>query len=554
MVTNCPACGTGRSRLAFRSAELRRCSSCATIWDPEPPTDDGIADIYDGPKYFVKGENAEGETLCGYPGNYLDNAPNIEEKFTQVLGHVERYVPTGALLDVGAGPGLLVKVARERGWDAVGVDLNEWAVRHARETLEVDVRQGPLGAQGFERAAFDAVTMMDLIEHLPAPQAAIEEVAELLKTDGCAAILTPDAGSLPTRILGSRWPEVRRPGEHLVLFSVDGLSRLLGRHGLVACGWHSIGKTASMRTLLADVSPVAPGLTARMGRIADRFALGKKEIEFDPRTKFCLYARRVRSKRHAPAHRPARIAKASESPTVEGAILDELGHLADARRYCDWLFSQFSFAVRGDVAEVGAGIGTFSERILAAGAERLLAIEPEASCAEVLDVKFAGDDRVILSRDELPSAPRLTAESFDLVVCQNVLEHITDDSEALHSMARSLKLGGTFALIVPALPRLYGPLDETYGHRRRYAKADLESQILRTGLRIDSLKFINAPGVGAWWLKNRRPKARVGPSSLSAYERVVQVARPLEARFEPPLGLSLVCIARRTGVQTPESA
>lgn len=546
-MTHCPACGAGASRRAFvASTSFRRCRSCATLWDPEPPGEEGLSAIYSGPEYFVKEGSTGGETLCGYPGDYLENAANIEAKFEEVLGHVERYVPPGKLLDVGAGPGFLVRVARERGWESVGVDLNEWAVRHARSELGVDVRQGSLGQQGFGEGEFEAVTMMDLIEHLPAPGEAIAEAARIMRVDGCAAILTPNAGSLPTRLLGSRWPEVRRPGEHVVLFSVAGLSRLLRRHGLVACGWHSVGKTASLRTLVADVSPVAPDLASRIGRAMEGWPLGQHEIEFDPGTKFCLYARRAAGGKRTPAHLPARIKKTPEAQSsVEGAILTELRHLADAREYCDWLFSWFADAVHGEVAEVGAGIGTFSERILNRGANHLLLIEPEDSCARELERRFAGDGRVTLSRDQLPAAATLEPESFDLVVCQNVLEHITEDAEAVSAMGRALREGGLLALIVPAIPRLFGPLDEAYGHRRRYAKADLGRQVEAAGLQVQELRFMNAPGIGAWWLKNLRAGARVGPGSLRAYERVVRLARPLEARFEPARGLSLVCLATK---------
>lgn len=514
------------------------------MWDPDPPSPEGIGQIYDGPEYFVKLDNTETETLRGYPGDYLSNSENIEAKFHQTLGHVERYVERGKLLDVGAGPGLLLRAAHERGWDPVGVDLNSWAVEHARETLAVDVRHGTIGDQSFAESEFDAVTLMDLIEHVPSPETVVEEVARVLRVDGCAAILTPNAASAPTRLLGSRWPEVKRPGEHVVLFSVAGLSRLLNRHGLVACGWHSIGKEASLRTLVSDVSPVAPRLAARVGRALNGSPLGGREFDFDPKTKFCLYARRVKTSRHAPVHRPAKIKKAAEQQsTVEGAILEELGHLAEATNYCDWLYSQFDSLVRGEVAEVGAGIGTFSERMLDTGVDHLVLVEPEPSCDAELGRRFGTHPLVTLSRDHLPDAPILEPGRFDLVVCQNVLEHVTDDAAALRAMGRSLKPGGSLVLIVPAIPALYGPLDEAYGHRRRYEAVDLGEQVEAAGLTVKTLRHINAPGIPAWWLKNLRAGARVGPDSLKAYEHVVRIERPIERRVEPRRGLSLVCIA-----------
>jgi 2-polyprenyl-3-methyl-5-hydroxy-6-metoxy-1,4-benzoquinol methylase len=544
----CPACGRPGSRRAYRSpgVPFLRCRDCRTLFDPEPLSAERLRGLYDGPGYFGGGDRAEDRPFCGYPGDYLANRANVERKFEQVLGHLERYVGPGRLVDVGAGPGFMLTAARRRGWEATGVDLNDWAAAYARDELGVEVAVGQLDDLGLENGELNAITMMDLIEHLPDPEALIAEAARVVREDGAIAILTPDAGSLVSRALGQRWPEVRRRGEHAVLFSVDGLSRLLARHGFIACGRHSTGKTASLATLAADVGPVAPKLARRVREALEGSRLGERQVEFDPRTKFCLYARRVPDGDRGPRHQPAKVRKRPETQAgVEVAILEELEALAEARRYCDWLFAQFEDRVHGDVAEVGAGIGTFSERILAAGARSLLLIEPEPMCADALDRRFAGDERVEIVRELLPEAPHLVPESRDLVVCQNVLEHVSDDAGAVRRMGAALRPGAALVLIVPAGPRLYGPLDEAYGHRRRYTEGYLSDLVRQAGLGFEALYPINKAGIPAWWLKNLRPGARVGPSSVRAYEEVVRLARPLEDRVTPSFGLSLVCVATR---------
>lgn len=545
----CPACGSQRLKAAFSAGpRFLRCRDCASMFDPYPPGPDQLREIYSGEDYFVKEGDGGGSTLRGYPKDYVANRRNVEGKFGEALGHLERYVSQGLLLDVGSGPGFLLTVARDRGWEPIGVDLNEWAVGYGRTELGLDIRLGQLGALDFDESSFTAVTMMDLIEHLPDPEPVVAEAARIVMPGGALAILTPDAGSRVSKLLGARWPEVRRPGEHAVLFSVAGLTRLLARHGFVACGWHSIGKKASLSTLISDVSPVAPSWMGRVGGLMAGSTLGERELEFDPRTKFCLYARRLPKGGTPGAHAPARVRKHPDDlSSVEGAILEELEHLAAAERYGDWLFNEFAGFVRGSVAEVGAGTGTFSRRILDAGAQRLLAIEPEPGCAELLESRFGDDERVMISSDELPHAPSLTPADFDLVVCQNVLEHIGDDSAAVATMARALAPGGRLALIVPARPSLYGPLDEAYGHWRRYTKAGIRDLMSDAGLEVENLHPLNALGIPAWWAKNRRPGARVGRGSLSVFELVLPAWRPIEQAVAPPVGLTLVCVARQTG-------
>lgn len=534
------------SAFSVETADYVRCRACRSLFDSSPPGVEALRRIYAGSDYFSKPDNGgSGETLWGYPADYVADRDNIERKFDGVLAHVERYAPIGRLLDLGCGPGFLLTVAGERGWEAVGLDLNEWAVDQARE-LGFEARVGELSGAGFDDASFDAMTMMDLIEHVPDPDSLLDEAARVVRPGGALAILTPDAGSPISRMLGRRWPEVARPGEHTVLFSVEGLTAALARHGFAAAGWHSIGKEAALTTLAADIAPAAPGASAIFRRWADRGGFGQRTVDFDPRTKFCLYARRLETQR-PPGHAPARVPKrAEELASVEAAIVSELESLAGAEGFCDWMYDQFADHVGGLVVEVGAGIGTFSRRLLDGGAERLVAIEPDEAIADELERRLGADVRVELSRDALPGSPALKARAgeVDLVVCQNVLEHIGDDEAALAAMAAALKPGGWLALVVPAGPRLFGPLDDAYGHWRRYEEPDLEATVAGAGLEVEELRHMNTLGVPGWWVKNRRPGARIGSGSLRAYEAILSAWRPIEDRLAPSSGLSIFCLAR----------
>ncbi len=537
----CTACGSPRARSAFvvRGHRYRRCRECASLYLEGTPGRDRPSAIYSDERYFANPGYASGDYL-GYR-DYLADRSEIEEKFTRVLEQLERFVAPGRLLDVGAGPGLLLGVARSRGWEPRGLDLNPWAAAWARKELGVEIEVGPLETAEYETSSFDAVTMMDLIEHVAEPAALLDEAARVTRPGGGLALLTPDAGSPTTRALGRRWPEVQRAGEHLTLFSVDGLSRLLARHSFEPLGWHWIGKRSTLGTLAADLSPLAPGLGRWLQRALAGRRLGERRIEFDPRAKFCLYARRVPT---PAATRPLRLPKRA-GPAVERAVREELEHLAAAPRLCDWMFEQFAGDVRGSVTEVGAGIGTFSARLLAAGAEQLLLLEPEPSCASELERRFGAEARVRMVREALPKAPSLSPSQSDLVLCQNVLEHVDDDEAAVRAMASALRPGGRLALLVPAGPRLFGPLDLSYGHRRRYTREQVDRLLRNAGLTVLELRHFNLLGVPGWWAKNRRPGARVGPRSLAVYEALLPAWRPLEQRLRPPRGLSLVARAER---------
>lgn len=225
----------------------------------------------------------------------------------------------------------------------------------------------------------------------------------------------------------------------------------------------------------------------------------------------------------------------------------DLEALARARRLTDWMFEQFAWAARGTVAEVGAGIGTFSERLLGAGVESLLLIEPEPACADVLADRFGDDSRVRLVREQLPDANSLLEEpaSFDFVLCQNVLEHVREDCRAVEVMASALRRGGRLFVLVPAGPRLFGPLDRAYGHERRYTRDSLRAVIQRAGLRITDLYSFNALGIPGWWAKNRVGASSLDARSLTVYEALLPLWRSVERRVRLPWGLSVVAHAER---------
>lgn len=227
----------------------------------------------------------------------------------------------------------------------------------------------------------------------------------------------------------------------------------------------------------------------------------------------------------------------------------DLEALAGARGLGDWQFAQAAPYARGTVAEVGAGIGTFSERLLGAGVERLLLVEPEAACVERLRARFGADARVTISDETLPDSPALAelAGACDLVLCQNVLEHIADDGAALASMGAALRPGGVVVVLVPAHPRLFGALDRAYGHERRYTRERLSRLADDAGLEVVDLVSFNALGILGWWAKTRfSPQPRLDPASLRWYERLLHLWRPVEDRIRPRLrvGLSLVLVAR----------
>lgn len=115
------------------------------------------------------------------------------------------HVPHGRLLQVGCGYGLLLDEARRRGYDVEGVELSAEASRYARERLGLTVQEMAVEEMELKDKRYDALVLVDVIEHLEDPVAVLDRLLTVLEPDGALLIVTPDPASLTARVAGSRW-------------------------------------------------------------------------------------------------------------------------------------------------------------------------------------------------------------------------------------------------------------------------------------------------------------------------------------------------------------
>lgn len=224
----------------------------------------------------------------------------------------------------------------------------------------------------------------------------------------------------------------------------------------------------------------------------------------------------------------------------------ELDALAEARNYYGWISGRFAPYLGGRVVEAGAGIGTFTAHLLErAPAARITAIEPAENNYPHLARRFAGDARVEVRHGYLDET--VEAGAADSVVAVNVMEHVEDDGAFLRAAFRALAPGGHVLLFVPALPALFGSLDRAVDHFRRYTRPVLRRRLEEAGLRPVELRYMNLPGVAAWWLAGKvLRRTTVTARSARTYDRwVVPWVRAIESRIAPPLGQSLLAVARK---------
>jgi SAM-dependent methyltransferase len=150
---------------------------------------------------------------------------------------------------------------------------------------------------------------------------------------------------------------------------------------------------------------------------------------------------------------------------------DELELFAQATNWKKYWSSRIGPFIRGDVLEVGAGLGANTGMLSSFSRGRYVCLEPDAELIEQLQVRL----KCTLPVETLNGVVASLApdEQFDTAIYIDVLEHIEDDVAELARVARHIKPNGHIIVLSPAYQALRSPFDEALGHYRRYNRSAL---------------------------------------------------------------------------------
>ena len=228
-------------------------------------------------------------------------------------------------------------------------------------------------------------------------------------------------------------------------------------------------------------------------------------------------------------------------------VIRDQQRMRRARNYFEWQARLVRPHLGRRVLEIGCGVGNFTRHLL--DRELVLAIDVEAECIAELERNLGHPENLIVRRmDILDDAFETLREySIDSVVCLNVLEHVSDDGQALRQIAALLPAGGRLILIVPAFEALTGPIDRQLGHFRRYSKAALRTLAASTGFRVEQLRYMNSIGFFGWWFNAHiLKKEEQSEAQIAAFDAVVvPVISRLEKVAQPPFGQSVLAVLSR---------
>ncbi len=292
----CNLCGHNQTRLRFASTladdarpnvveafrctspgygrhyAIVQCKSCGLVYTNPRLDGSRILDSYiavEDPLYL---EEREGRVLT----------------FERHLRPLEKLrAPPGRLLDVGAYTGVFVEIAAQHGWEAWGIEPSHWAVEQARGR-GLKMIESTLATSGLAEAAFDVVTMWDVIEHLADPIGEVAQAYRLLKPGGLLVVHTMDIDSSFARLMGPRWPWLMEM--HIYYFSHRTLQAMLEKVGFTVIRSEPQGRYLRLGYFATRIGGYSSSLGRLLGGLFRMLHLREMPIPLNFGDLFTAYA------------------------------------------------------------------------------------------------------------------------------------------------------------------------------------------------------------------------------------------------------------------------
>ncbi len=265
----CVLCGgPQRARYDLGTHRLLYCARCQLGQLSPLPTDDELQALYASQAYFA----GDGVGYADYAADALQHARSFRARLEWLL----RTGPVDDLLEIGCGPGLFLVEAQRLGVPrVVGADLNPWAVAQAR-TRGVDAHVGSIEAIGASRR-FDAIVMLDVLEHVVAPLPFLAAVRARLRPDGRLLVMTPNIRSLLARVSGRRWVSLKPP-EHVRYYSPRSVRTLLRAAGFDVLTVRPAGQYVTVAFVLTRLRLLVPRLARALQGVAGAVGISDRVV------------------------------------------------------------------------------------------------------------------------------------------------------------------------------------------------------------------------------------------------------------------------------------
>lgn len=192
-----------------------KCKNCGLVYADTEISDTEITQKYKINKdYFTEIRNSPIE---------IDDCKSRLRIIENILKH------KGKILDFGTGDSRFLYIAREKGWDAYGVEINEHIAKiHVKNGIKI------LPEEKLKDDFFDAITMFHVLEHIPQPIGLLLKLNKKLKKNNILVVEVPNINALAVKLFKDKAAYIDTKGKgHLYYYSIKTLENILKKTGFV---------------------------------------------------------------------------------------------------------------------------------------------------------------------------------------------------------------------------------------------------------------------------------------------------------------------------------
>ncbi|HRP56399.1 class I SAM-dependent methyltransferase [Agriterribacter sp.] len=220
--------------------------------------------------------------------------------------------------------------------------------------------------------------------------------------------------------------------------------------------------------------------------------------------------------------------------------------ISNASNFNQWMYAEIKPFLKGEILEIGSGIGNISRYVIADGFKITLS-DFNPGYYQWLKEKFSDSQyvqnimQIDLLHPDFQKKYSFLYEKFDSVFLLNVIEHIEDDITAVKNCKFLMKPNGHLVLLAPAYNWLYCRFDRELGHYRRYTLHSMKHILKCNGLHIHSGSYFNSAGITGWLFFGKIMNNKmIGNGEMSVFNRIVPIARILDKLTAKKIGLSVI--------------
>ena len=212
--TSCILCSSANiaTYKGYESVGLVKCNQCKFVFCKDIPSKEELNEYY---------------TESYERTRYL--SPITVSRFNELLVEFEKYRKTGKILDIGAGYGFFLEIARQQGWEVYGTELTDEAVTHC-VNKGIKMYKGELQEIPLKENCFDVIVAIEAIEHVNNPREYIEGAYKSLRKGGLFYLTTPNFNAILRYHLRDKYNIIGYPN-HLCYFTSSTLQKLVTEYG-----------------------------------------------------------------------------------------------------------------------------------------------------------------------------------------------------------------------------------------------------------------------------------------------------------------------------------